>query len=456
VKRVLVITYYWPPSGGAGVQRWLKLTKYLPGFGWQPVVYTPENPESPVDDPSLMKDVHPEAEVIRRRILEPYTLYKRFMGLRGDTRINAGFLAEEEKSGKKEGLSIWIRGNLFIPDARRFWIGPSFRYLKSYLRKHPVDAVISTGPPHSMHMIGMKLARHTRLPWIADFRDPWTEIDFYHHLKLSSRADRRHRALEQKVLREASLVIVVGKTMGERFAERAGIRTLVIPNGYDDSDFGEEPGTPERSAPEMPPPERSAQEKSGVFSIVHIGAMNPDRNHPVFWQAVSSLLSREKGKHPEIRVKLIGKVDISVHRDIQQYGLEDVVELLPSLPHEEIMAYLKTASVLYLPINRTPTAKMIATGKIFEYLAAGRPILGIGPVDGDAADIIRDCNAGVMIGFDDRKGVEEQLAEWAGDHMEGKLEARVTGADRYSRRKQTALLAGALEDICEISGSRQR
>ncbi len=436
MKKVLVITYYWPPSGGAGVQRWLKFTKYLPENGWGPVVYTPENPEAPVDDPTLMKDIPAQTKVVRRPIWEPYQLYKLFMGLKGENRINAGFLTEEEKSKNKEGLSVWIRGNLFIPDARRFWIGPSVRFLKKYLRRHPVDALISTGPPHSMHLIARKLARSTGLPWIADFRDPWTEIDFYHQLRLSRFADSRHRILEKKVLREASRVIVIGKTMAERFEEIGGISPLVIPNGYDDADFHRKSSGPVSSGKENRP----------SFPIVHIGAMNRDRNHPVFWQALAGLLSRESENRPEIRIILIGKVDIAVRQTIRESGLDDRVEIISSLPHDQIIPYLKSASVLYLPINRTPNARMIQTGKLFEYLAAGRPILGIGPADGDAAEIIRDCRAGIMIDFDDRATVERTLEEWLRQQQKGNLDIRVSGAEKYTRRHLTSLLAKALEE----------
>ena len=178
MKRVLIITYYWPPSGGSGVQRWLKMSKYLPENGWQPVIYTTENAEYPIVDPSLEKDVVPEAEVIRRPIVEPYTFYKRFLGIKKEETVKAGFIDEKEKKkGWKSDLSLWIRGNLFIPDARCWWVRPSVRYLKEYLREHPVDAIISTGPPHSMHLIAMKLKKELGIPWIADFRDPWTEID---------------------------------------------------------------------------------------------------------------------------------------------------------------------------------------------------------------------------------------------------------------------------------------
>ncbi|MGE4540563.1 MAG: glycosyl transferase family 1, partial [Bacteroidales bacterium] len=196
MKKVLIITYYWPPSGGGGVQRWLKFVKYLRQFGWEPVIYTPENPESPQLDQSLVNEIPAELEVLKTKVWEPYRWYKTFTGRKMDERIQTAFLSEKKKPGLTEKLSIWIRGNVFIPDARRYWIKPSVKFLKTWLLQNKVDLIVSTGPPHSMHLIGMQLKRQTGIPWLADFRDPWTNIDYYQDLMLGKRADRKHHQLE--------------------------------------------------------------------------------------------------------------------------------------------------------------------------------------------------------------------------------------------------------------------
>jgi len=216
-KKALIITYYWPPGGGAGVQRWLKFVKYLREFGWEPVIYTPENGEMPVIDSSLEKDVPDGVTVIRRPIWEPYSLYKKFVGAGKDEKINTGFLTEKKRPGLAEKLSVWMRGNLFIPDARKYWIKPSVKFLRSYLKKNPVDVIISTGPPHSMHMIALPLSRELNVPWVADFRDPWTNIDYYKDLKLTKSADRKHHQMEKEVVTGATGIVVVGQRMKEEF-----------------------------------------------------------------------------------------------------------------------------------------------------------------------------------------------------------------------------------------------
>ena len=424
MKKVLIITYYWPPSGGAGVQRWLKFSKYLPEFGWQPVIYTPDNPESPIDDPSLLKDIHPDTQVIRKPIWEPYQFYKKFLGMSASDRINAGFLTEKEKSGVKENVSVWIRGNLFIPDARKFWIRPSVKFLKSYLRDHPVDAIISTGPPHSMHLVAAKVSGETGIPWVSDFRDPWTGIDFYDQLRLTKRSDRRHHRLEKNVLQQSDQVVVIGKDMAREFKEKAGINAVVIPNGYDEEDFsGIEKQTP------------------GTFTILHVGAMNKDRNHASFWKALASV-KNSIGKQFQFKLKLIGKIDISVVHSLREYDLEENTELLPYLSHELVASELTSASLLYLPINNTPNAKGIQTGKIFEYIAAGRPILGVGPVDGDAADILDETGTGVMKNFEDTEGIQNAILQFYKSPPESS-DSRKTEKIRYQRKS----LAGEIAEI---------
>jgi glycosyltransferase involved in cell wall biosynthesis len=265
LKKVLIISYYWPPSGGAGVQRWLKFAKYLPQFGWQPIIYTPENPDFSIKDESLLKDIPKEAEVLKTKIWEPYRLYKLFSGKKSEN-ANAGFFAGGKKSWKQR-LSIFIRGNFFIPDPRVFWVKPSVKYLKKYIEENAIDAIVSTGPPHSMHLIALGLKKHfPTIKWIADFRDPWTEIDFYHELQLTSWADKKHKRLEKEVIESADEVLVIGNKMAEQFSKLKE-NVSVIYNGFDEDDFPKNPN-----------------EESNYFTIVSVGSMNKDRHHEEFWK----------------------------------------------------------------------------------------------------------------------------------------------------------------------------
>ncbi|MBE0648193.1 MAG: glycosyltransferase, partial [Bacteroidales bacterium] len=396
MKKVLIITYYWPPSGGAGVQRWLKFVKYLRNFNWEPVLYIPDNPEYPEQDNSLEKDVPLELTILRKSIWEPYGAYKKVMGRKKEEKINAAFLSEKKQNRFLENISVWIRGNLFIPDARKFWINPSVRVLIKYLKNNPVEAIVSTGPPHSMHLIAWKITRQLNIPWLADFRDPWTNIDFYKDLKLTASANKEHHRLEKMVLRDASAVTVISNTMAEDFKRIEPRRYDVITNGYDADDILQDP------APEM----------DKKFSIAHIGTLVSTRNPESLWAACKNLIALHPGLANDLEIKLIGKVDHLVTESLEAHGLTPYMNRIPYLPHDQVVAEQRQSQILLLIINNTPNAKMILTGKFFEYLAAKRPILCIGTLDGDAAKILHDTHAGVISAHGDTASLEKHMLDY--------------------------------------------
>lgn len=373
MKRVLIITYYWPPNGGAGVQRWLKMAKYLPQHGWRPVVYTPENPEIITPDEALSKEVPAEAEIIKRPIHEPYAFYKRLTGRKADEKVHLGFLNEgAKKKSWREDLAVWVRGNAFIPDARVWWVRPSVRFLTGYLRGHPVDAMVSTGPPHSMHLIALGLKKEfPDLRWIADWRDPWTNIDFYHQLKLTAWADRKHHRLEREVVTRADVNVAVGWTMAEELKAIGSKRTEVVTNGFDPDDV-----------PSPPVPVDDA------FSLVHVGNMTASRDVPQLWPALAELCKADAEFGRKLILRFVGPVDQVVLASIERAGLAGHVERVGSVGHAQAMREMQRARVLLLSVNDTANAKGVLTSKVFEYLAVGRPILAFGPKDGDVARVL--------------------------------------------------------------------
>lgn len=419
MKRVLIITYYWPPSGGSGVQRWLKMSKYLPENGWQPVIYTTKDAEYPIVDTSLEKDVVPEVEVIRRPIIEPYTLYKKFLGIKKEDTIKAGFASEKKKSGWKENLSVWIRGNCFIPDARCWWVKPSVRYLKEYLKAHPVDAIISTGPPHSMHLIAMKLKEATGLPWIADFRDPWTEIDFYDELRLTSWADRKHHKLEHEVLTKADKIVTIGWECAKGLGRLGNRNVKVIQNGFDWELDPNEEKTP----------------LTNEFTLTHLGVVGPARNAPVLWQALQELKNEIDGFDKTLKIRFVGHVDQSVIDNLRACNLLENAEFVAHVPHDEVKLFQESSQVLLLLINNAPNAKGIVTGKLYEYLASLRPILAIGPEDGDAAKILAETNAGQTVSFDNKERMKEAIKDLYQRYLEDNLlPYKNKEIEKYSRK----------------------
>ncbi len=429
MKKALIITYYWPPSGGAGVQRWLKFTKYLREYGWEPIIYTPENPEYPAIDQSLLDDIPVGVQVIKHPIWEPFDIYKRLIGLKKNDRLAAGFLSERKRPSRAQNLMVWIRGNFFIPDARVFWIKPSIRFLKNWLKENMVDAIVSTGPPHSMHLIALGLKEATGLPWLADFRDPWTRIDFYNDLKLTCWADKKHHRLERAVLNKADRLVTVSHNWANDFQNDGSPEFRVITNGFDPADFPE---------PAILQPQK--------FILTHIGSLNKDRNPAFLWKTLGEISRESKEFRDNLVIRFIGKTDISAFESIEENGLSSCVENIDYVPHHKALELSGESAVLLLLINNTPNSMGIIPGKVFEYLATRRPLLCIGPTEGDSARIIKELNAGEFVNFYDSTSLKSVLLSLFERYKKGMN--TITGdINRYSRRKLAEAIAGELDQL---------
>ena len=447
MKRVLVISYYWPPAGGSGVQRWVKFAKYLPAEGWQPVIYTPENPELYSVDQTLIADIPAEAEVIRRPITEPYSLYRRLMGSKASTDIQT-LIGESKGAGsgaqagseRATGVSLWIRGNLFIPDPRVWWVRPSVRFLKKYLKEYPVDVIVTTGPPQSMHLIGRNLHRATGIPWVADFRDPWTRMFYYKHLHLSKASDRKHHKLEKTVLDEASAVISASPLVQKEFQEMTRTPVVLITNGFDEDDY---------------PSVTDLRQDPAEFRVTHTGLFVEAGNPLVLWDALAAKCAEDEAFRSALRIRLVGKVDAAIIASIEARGLGPNLDNLGYQPHDVAVAEQRTASLLILPLRQEPEGRKVMPGKIFEYLAARRPVLGIGDEDGAAAKVLADTHAGVMCDWDQSASIRSAVDRAWSAHLaadSGSASAdfpafNPTGIDRYTRRHLTGLLASLLNQL---------
>ena len=331
----------------------------------------------------------------------------------------------------KQNVSVWIRGNGFIPDARVFWVKPSIRFLKDYLKQHPVDAMVTTGPPHSLHLIGRALQKHTAIPWVADFRDPWTEIEFYDKLMLTSWADRKHHRLEEAVIREADGVSMVAYHWTEKYKQMGAKHAVTITNGYDERDF-----------PDVQIP------LSEHFVLSHVGTFADDRNAPALWKALQGLKATIPGFSDRLRLHFVGKLGPGVVRSLEAHGLAD--HLLPGgyVSHEEAVAIMRRSQVLLLLINRSAeNAPGRMTGKIFEYLAARRPILCVGEPESDPARVLTETQAGVTAHFDEVEKIQEILTDMYQQYLDGELKVNSQGYQRFSRRSTAQQMAELLEHV---------
>lgn len=385
MKRVLIIAYYWPPNAGVGVYRWLKFAKYLPQFGWQPVVYTPENPELQAVDEALQRDIPPEVEVIKAPITEPYSWYKRFTGKKQDERLQTAFLREEAGPTWKENAANWVRSNFFIPDARIWWVKPSVKRLEQYLKEHPVDVIVTTGSPHSLHLIGRELKRRNGIPWLADFRDPWTNVDYYAQLKLTKWADRKQRELERAVLTEADQVLTVSWHWAEELKALGAKHVEVITNGYDPED--------------LPTPPEPVDER---WSLVHVGSITATRDVPELWRALAERVRADAEFRERFVLRFVGGVDHSVLRSLEAAGLMGHVERIGQVSHADALRHMQRARMLLLPVNNTPNVMGFLPAKVFEYLSVQRPILCVAPKEADIARVLGEGH--VRMERNDRSG----------------------------------------------------
>lgn len=425
MKKVLIITYYWPPAGGSGVQRWLKFVKYFRDFGIEPIIYTVDNPKYPIMDASLENEIPNGIEVLKQPIWEPNNLLSLFGKKKTES---AGFLNPNPTFFGK--VLQYVRANYFVPDARKFWVKPSVKYLKKYIEEKNIDCVITTGPPHSMHLIGLQLKQLLPIKWMADFRDPWTEIDYFHQLPLSKKTIKKHHFLEQEVLKNADTVLVVGKTMKMKY-DPFNSNIVAITNGYDGEILDSE------------------IELDAKFTCTHIGLMNADRNPKMLWEVFSELCDEITSFKKDFQLKLIGKVDTRILTEIQKYKLSNNVEIIDYVTHIEVLEFQKKSQVLLLFVNNVPSAKGIITGKIFEYLMAKRPILAIAPCDGDLAEILQETKAGTVVGFDEKILLKNSIVDLYSAYKKGSLQIQSENIAQFHRKALTKRVAKLIIELSE-------
>jgi hypothetical protein len=425
--KVLIVTYYWPPAGGPGVQRWLKFVKYLRDFGIEPVIYIPENAHYPLKDPSLNSEVPDDVKALKKPIFEPYAAAN-FLSQKNTEKISAGIIPEEEKQGLIQKIMLFVRGNFFIPDARKFWVKPSIKFLSQYLEESGIKTVITTGPPHSLHLIGLGLKQNRNINWIADFRDPWTEIGYHNKLKLLGFAQRQHEKLERDVLQNADQIITTSFTTRKEFRRNTEKPIEVITNGYDIEKVERKP----------------LDEK---FTLAHIGSLLSERNPQNLWLAIKELLSENEDFAQNFELKLIGAVGEPVLSSIEKYGLKDHLHQKGYVSHPEALQLQKSAQVLLLiEIDRKETRGIIP-GKLFEYMVSERPILAVGPAGSDIELLMKKTNTGSFFLYPQKGEIKAFLLKSFQEYKQGKLRSQAIGLQDFSRRSLTGRLAELIRKI---------
>lgn len=423
-KRVLIITYYWPPSGGSGVQRWLKFAKYLPDTGWEPVIFTPENPDFDLKDESLEKEISSNLEVMKFPIWEPYQLLDR---IRGKKESHPGRVLEQKEHGFIDKAAIWLRANLMVPDPRVFWVKPSVKFLTELIEKGQFQAIITTGPPHSMHLIGRDLKRKTGMFWLADFRDPWSQWEFLDKLPMQNRVRTKHKKLELEVLSEADKVTTISPTFQHDLEQLATRKINLITNGFDDAD--------------IPQDFSIGEKKAGSLHLVYTGIIDSIRNPMPLLKAMKEEFSKEKG---EVKFTFVGRVSDQVREEIARDSWLSVhVNFAGYVSHQEVFGFYEKADALALILTNTKNAKGNIPGKLFEYMATTLPILALGDREGDSAKILKESEAGEVFAHSDHVAIQVCLRKLF--ERSGKADS-ATGIDQYSRKNLSFQLAKLLDE----------
>ena len=424
MKKVLIITYYWPPAGGPGVQRWLKFVKYLPEFNIQPIVYCPENPSYPTLDSSLLHEVDSKITVLKHPIKEPLRFLKLLFKSKTN-KLSKGGIPDSKKQGLFERFLLFIRGNFFIPDARIFWVKPSVRYLSSYISKHQIDTIITTVPPHSVHLIGMQLKAKYQLQWLADFRDPWTDISYHKNLNLTRNAQQKHLKLEGQVLNATDHIIVTSSQTKQLFSKITQKPISVITNGFDDENV----------------PSITLDSK---FSLTHIGSLLNQRNPILLWNVLSELVQEIPKFKANFQLVLVGNISADVRNSIDSTGLTSFLKTVGSVTHNEAVMYQRKTQVLLLLEANTTEASYIIPGKLFEYINANRPIVALGPKHSDIPSILKYTNTGRYFDYDNETALKTHILQLFEGYKTNSLSVTSKDIERFSRKNCTKQLAEVL------------
>jgi len=423
MKQLLIISYYWPPSGGIGVLRCLKYAKYLSKLDWDITVFTVKDGQYPYIDHSNDKDVPENIKVIRSKIWEPYSIYKFISGKKKDENVNNVFSTSNSKRGFIYNFSVWIRSNFFIPDARAKWIKPSVKYLTKYLKENPVDLILSNGPPHSNTRIACLLKIKFGIPWHADFQDPWSQVDYFSQLRLTKHGRKKHLEMEQEVFINADSISIVSPSWKKDLESIGAKNVEVIEWGFDEDNYVNLKRIPDLK-----------------FSISHIGILGFDRNPKIFLNVIKDLCTQNKEFRKYFEFKIIGELDLSIKHEIQKLKLEKHVSYVRSLSRKDALQEAINSQILLLLLNQQPNAKGRIPGKLFEYLAVKRPIIVLGPGECDSGNIVLETNSGINLKYDDYAGIKSSMLKSFRKFKQNTLEVNQKGLEKYTNKSLVAKL----------------
>ena len=433
MKSILILTYYWPPAGGPGVQRWLKFVKYLEEFGWKAYILTVKDGTYSALDEELEKEVPENILVHKTRSRDPFRFYNMLKGKK-DGSVSVALININKKKSFVDRMAMYIRSNFFIPDARKGWVPYAYKEALRIIAGDNIDLIVTTGPPHSTHLTGLKIKKKTGIKWLADLRDPWTTVYYNDMLPRTESTRRKDKKLEDEVLALADAVSVVSPGMQKEFSDRND-NVQVVMNGFDMSDMEAVDTNIKNDA---------------KFRLTYTGNFKPNQHIPEIWDGICELINEDEGFGKDFRLQFVGNVDASAPDYFINKGHEKNLELLSYVPHAEATRLMTDSVLLLFVVPQSRNNKLIITGKLFEYLASGTPVLSVGPVDGDAAVILADTSREKILDYKDKQAFKQKLMQlylsWKSNGR--KLDKLDTGMlDKYSRRSSARKISEIMNKI---------
>ena len=424
MKKVLIISYYWPPAGGPGVQRWLKFVKYLPQYEIKPILFIPQDPNYPILDKSLLNEVDKDLEIIKNPILEISNLFSNLKSLNS---IRSGNVSKSNQQSLFQKLLFFIRGNLFIPDMKIFWKRRSVDFLNKYLSENKIDAIITTGPPHSLHLIGYKLKQKLNIKWIADFRDPWVNLNYLNRFHLLPIVKRYHKKLRDNVLINADSVIVTSEKLKNLY-KKITPNICKITNGYDyenpkvDLDF--------------------------KFSISHIGSLYPERNPELFWDIIEDMFNNNESFRANLQINLIGKTSQKIKDYLGQKKFRSCVDYIDYVDYSKAVEFMCSSQLLLMVEVNDNESSYAIPGKLFDYIYSKRPIMAIGPNKSEVKNILLETKSGRFFNYDELLLLKSHLQNLYKEFEEGQIRPNNGDVNSYSRKILTNKLSKLIKDVC--------
>ncbi|MEM0940311.1 MAG: hypothetical protein AAF600_08960 [Bacteroidota bacterium] len=410
-RKILIVTYYWPPSGGVGVQRWMNFALQLKEKEWEPIILTPENPQFEIKDETLVGKVK-DIQTCKLPIWEPFQLFHNLTGNQERSHIQQGLVMEKSNKTVRDKLAVWIRGNLLLPDPRVFWVKKATNFAVEFIKKEGVSTVITTGPPHSMHLIGRNIKNKTHVKWLADFRDPWSKWDILSKLNTTSLAMNVHEYLERSVLKQADKVT----TVSPRLAKALG-NVEVLNNGVS------------ASASE------SITADESHFTLGYFGMLNELRNPSKLWMLLDQMCRESPYFASRLKIKIGGIVSSSIKDDLLKLQeLKNKVQFLGYLSHEALQLEYQKCNLLLLLLNKSNNSRWILPVKFFEYLAAKRMILCLGHRESDLGDIMNKKDFGEIFSYNQIQSIRGFIEDIFENKREPSLEHLKSILTRFSHR----------------------